>query len=747
MTEPPEESLTSPSETNSGNAGIFTQDPSKAYIAEQDSKLCSNALIDVIHSGPTPILLLSQDILCNEDALVGLNRFCYFCQQLCEASRVLNTHVHEEDGAIPTQEPSGLGDHRHRPFGMPHRQIREYFDFWPSTAEMLSSARNGCHLCSMMCQEFLQTLHNYHGSAESFADGLSTGFFQLDRKNLDSSAELVEGVLSYGPLKLVVCWTWWLPSPKPNAFGSASEAMMTWDLYIEWPSKGSPNNYHQDPPFLGPRHSMYLRNLCVDAMRTKEVILSELQASDDYHYRKDSRTNIVIPRDSPKLGTGKDHLLSHYTGSEAVMNMANRWISACHKEHSCREHPNCATRDSSFRPTRLLDVGDPSSIKNPRLNIKENDAGPVQYLALSHCWGTNVKSFYMLTKETEAELARGVHIETLSQTFQDAVKVCRKLKKRYIWIDSLCIRQDDPDDWLREAAQMHLVYANSYCTIAAVCASSGGEGFLRSRNPRLHQACNFPTKIWASISGLSHRPEELRACPPEPLFSRAWTLQERLLSPRILKFGEEAISWECQECELTEDGREPPSMRNAKIGISHAEMMQLCTGRELHSNPMSQSAFLFLWRKLLSAYTEMALTQPADRPFAFQGITSHIARLSSKVAGDGGEGTTFFDGLPIAGTFQLKERSQIIELFPQWEPGPESEPMDMSGVNQDGWQPNSAAGIVLIRSQNREDSMLVDQSEEVHTRIGYWELEQWNQYHPPYGLIREEAEVRRIVII
>lgn len=72
--------------------------------------------------------------------------------------------------------------------------------------------------------------------------------------------------------------------------------------------------------------------------------------------------------------------------------------------------------------------------------------------------------------------------------------------------------------------------------------------------------------------------------------------------------------------------------------------------------------------------------------------------------------------------------------------------MDMAGENVETWQPDCAAGIVLIKG-NDGKGLYHDKVEETYTRIGYWELLKSNEYHPPYGPIRKEPKVRRVVVI
>lgn len=613
-----------------------TQGPPIEPHARIHGKNWSSALLDLIRLESVP-KFLSQETLKNKDSFVDLNRLCYFCLQLCETSLAFNTRVHDQDTSMPALEPAKLEDYSCTP--LPCRQVREYFDFWPSSEEMLSSAQNGCHLCTITSSRLTQTINN-----QGYSEDITTD------------------IAPYFPCKLVIYWTWWLPSTKADGCGPFKHGAVKRNFYLEWPLSGFPADSDCTLDEVSSRTSLAL-DLSV-AETSKHNILSELP-TDRHQDRTNPRISPFVHPESPKLGTGGDYVLSHFTGSEAVLRMAERCIRECHTDHSC------PAPDVNFRPTRLLDVGEPDGSQDPRLVIKGSSSVPIRYAALSHCWGKYFNDIYKLTAATEEELLQGVRVENLSRTFQDAVHVCRKLETRYVWIDSLCIKQDSDDDWAREAAQMHLVYTNSYYTIAAACASGDEEGFLRSRNPRgtsrrphsirllyfstgvvscywptyadpsgaVHQACNLPTKVGISISNSTHWSRSRGMRRLEPLFQRAWALQERLLSPRILRFGEESIIWECEKCHQADKGAAPVQVE--RHGVTRAEIATLRKTPNVSSSLRDQRIFLMLWKRLVSKYTAMALTRPQDRSVAFHGITSWIA-------GNGTTGSSFFNGLPVA---------------------------------------------------------------------------------------------------
>ncbi|KAF3811006.1 hypothetical protein GCG54_00010342 [Colletotrichum gloeosporioides] len=99
----------------------------------------------------------------------------------------------------------------------------------------------------------------------------------------------------------------------------------------------------------------------------------------------------------------------------------------------------------------------------------------MRYACLSHCWG-NPEEVCQTRKRNIPDYKDKVPLNSLTATFQDAVDICRLLDIKYIWIDSLYIIQDSPEDWVSEASRMADIHENAYITITATksTASSGG---------------------------------------------------------------------------------------------------------------------------------------------------------------------------------------------------------------------------------------------------------------------------------
>ncbi|KUJ18523.1 HET-domain-containing protein, partial [Mollisia scopiformis] len=216
------------------------------------------------------------------------------------------------------------------------------------------------------------------------------------------------------------------------------------------------------------------------------------------------------------------------------MNKAREWLGKC--KHS---HNRCSEDVERSLPTRLLHFkeGVLKLVSTTKLDTK------TPYAALSHCWG-KIKILRLL-KENFETFHTSVPISELSRTFQDSLKVLTELGLEYIWIDSLCIIQDDAQDWEREAVKMSAVYGCSEITLAASSSEDGSQGLFYDRQlpaPRLCQlyignSTTFdviPFQHWSvALSRLV-------------LSTRAWAYQERRLSPRVLFFTSTHLAWQCQ---------------------------------------------------------------------------------------------------------------------------------------------------------------------------------------------------------
>lgn len=199
---------------------------------------------------------------------------------------------------------------------------------------------------------------------------------------------------------------------------------------------------------------------------------------------------------------------------------------------------------SGIVPTRLVHM----TADGPRLVLTADcDLRPT-YATLSHCWGGS--DFLRLKHENMAQFLQSIPIIQLPKTFVDALSIMSTLGLKYIWIDSLCIIQDDIEDWRKEAALMSDVYGNSHVNIAASSAMNAHQGcFLQSDGiangfrARLgSDGTNGNTGGILQLQSQDHyHLTVLESC----LAKRAWAFQEKFLPQRTIHFGNRGMYWEC----------------------------------------------------------------------------------------------------------------------------------------------------------------------------------------------------------
>ena len=331
---------------------------------------------------------------------------------------------------------------------------------------------------------------------------------------------------------------------------------------------------------------------------------------------------IVINIQTGEFGTHADidPTVSEDPSSIEVINQLKFWISQCSTSH---EKCNKYIHGPEILPTRLLNVG---ALGSDLIHLEESGENPQidqRYVALSHCWGTSQP--FITNRENLKEHRQGILISQLPQTHQDVIRVTRALGLQYIWIDSLCIVQDDTQDWMHEAARMASVYRDAYIVIGASNASSDSEGFL---GQRVIKVANVGDKLRVSLllPGAQRLTKISEPVKSEPLSFRAWTLQERCLPRRMISYGKDKIFWECSEMAASEDGDCIPREgdRLDLIAKTAAIEMSICkiTGRS--PGEITDTNY-FDWYETVKGYTRRSITKPVDRLPALAGLAKALA--------------------------------------------------------------------------------------------------------------------------
>jgi hypothetical protein len=308
------------------------------------------------------------------------------------------------------------------------------------------------------------------------------------------------------------------------------------------------------------------------------------------------------------------------TALNEAVNAALTWMKSCENNHG-----QCH-KSSSFLPTQLVDVGSGSGSKVRLVPGKDFPCGS-RYLTLSHCWGGSMPE--RLSPINVETFGKEINVNTLSKTFQDAILVTHRLHHQYVWIDSLCIIQDNLSDWHSESSQMGDIYTNSSCNISASVFKAGSPGLFRSRNSSMNELERIPLKLYdwydCRLYPLWDTSAWFDNIERSPLNLRAWVCQERFMSPCNLHFGMDQLFWDCKQfsaCEIFPNGF-PPSTRKTDLGDIKKDISK---GTE---NPRDAYTRNNIWDTLLGNYTTSKVTFAQDKLIAFAGLAAMWAKSSN----------------------------------------------------------------------------------------------------------------------
>ncbi|KAK1770191.1 heterokaryon incompatibility protein-domain-containing protein [Phialemonium atrogriseum] len=279
-------------------------------------------------------------------------------------------------------------------------------------------------------------------------------------------------------------------------------------------------------------------------------------------------------------------------------------------------------------PTRVLQIDDTNAQMSAgggsSLSLKLVEpphSTQTEYACLSHCWGKlgPVKT----TKASKLQFLQCVPWDVLPRSFQEAISFAHMLNIRYLWIDSLCIIQDDPDDVEREIRQMCRIYEGAVVTLAITKSHIPSEGCFSTLSPEsagyempVPATFDWSAAVVREVFDHAHAVSSYENPPPgkAPLLSRGWVLQERILSRRVLHFTAEELAFECVTARCCECERDPHEMPGFKSTMSQAVETD------------DRDGLYLKWRALVERYTNLDLTFETDRLPAIAGLAEKFER-------------------------------------------------------------------------------------------------------------------------
>lgn len=309
---------------------------------------------------------------------------------------------------------------------------------------------------------------------------------------------------------------------------------------------------------------------------------------------------------------------------------ARDWLVQCRYTHN-----KCHIKGLTSLPTRLIDVR--SERRAGQVCLRLSDANELgSYAALSYCWGGTFN--FLTTASNIASHLEGISEEELPLTVKQAVYFTRLLSIDYLWVDAICIIQDSKEDKTREIRNMRTIFKNAYVTLVASHASSVSDGFLFPEYRPMSSFFTARTSFGATdVKDISVELVPFSRTRQQPVNKRAWTLEERLLSSKLLIFSSHGLFWQCEEQNLS-----------MGIDVLHEEGQDVnVIGHRIDSRVeslLTADEDLFFrtvvqrWFTLVGDYTSRSLTRFGDKMLAIAGIAEEFshnwgARLGEYQAG------------------------------------------------------------------------------------------------------------------
>ncbi|KAK1825951.1 heterokaryon incompatibility protein-domain-containing protein [Podospora conica] len=302
------------------------------------------------------------------------------------------------------------------------------------------------------------------------------------------------------------------------------------------------------------------------------------------------------------------------TSSPTTLSLAKSWLDNCKLNHAS----TCATDapDSPrFTPTRLLYI-------SPETAVLHDPPPPsTPYATLSHRWSASTASVILTLANLSVRVTEGIRITDLPPLMRDAVHAVRALGLEWVWIDSLCIVQDSPEDWKREAGMMAGVYMGAEVTVAAT--GSGGEGggmFTSGREGEevgemgggLFVRKGVDHFRWLNGVGVVEDGDEGQW----PLLGRGWVYQEQWLSRRMVHFTKREVAWVCKRAMACECGwYQFEAAGSEEANEDHDRDVDGTRPRE--------------WREIVEEYSQRNFTRITDRLPALAGIATVYAAATT----------------------------------------------------------------------------------------------------------------------
>ncbi|KAI0804131.1 heterokaryon incompatibility protein-domain-containing protein [Xylaria sp. FL0064] len=364
-----------------------------------------------------------------------------------------------------------------------------------------------------------------------------------------------------------------------------------------------------------------------------------------FHLSADPDTPAYISRDI----TGS-LLASNRTGIQPDFDAIRTWHRRCRLNHSrCRvtlSGSEVFDVEQVSLPSRCIEIESENG-EVRKCILRETQGQKGKYIALSHRWCADTELVRTLkgnydcrTGKCTIASCQSCNTPMTTTLFTHAYELSVKLGVNYVWIDSLCIVQDDAEDWKRESAKMADYYQHAWLTVAATRTRNDGGLFGEFETKDLARVTRLPYRdrhgsqkghfYLQCTGGKAISRDYKNAVGRSDLLRRGWVYQEWLLSRRILAFADFGLFLQCETGNPQSlAGDEVKFIRDDEDGDEWdtAEKPDKSFKNSITTNYSSMENIASGWRKVVEEYSRLELTKlPEDRLVALSGVASEYGR-------------------------------------------------------------------------------------------------------------------------
>ena len=289
-------------------------------------------------------------------------------------------------------------------------------------------------------------------------------------------------------------------------------------------------------------------------------------------------------------------------------NLIRQWKRGCDRRNNkdCQMCP-AASRLISTRPCWLIDTW--------RLCLTTG-AVNAPYVALSYVWGE--EPFFKTTRndlpwlQLDQAFFDSHNRLRVPKVIADAIKLLDLLEERYLWVDALCIVQDDDEARHSQIQNMASIFANATVTIIEMQGANANYGLRGLRD--ISKPRNLVQDIFTLGGGSRITTTQQQNENQNPWSQRGWTFQEQIFSRRQLVFSADRVQWKCACGNFLEDLTSSPALevisqsKQSKDGVFSTSLPKF-----------------YDYAELVRQYNDRQFTFPEDALAAFSGIITALS--------------------------------------------------------------------------------------------------------------------------